>query len=104
MTEKAAYASWEASAREVDRIAKDRSLPLWEKAHRVGSAYTTVTLEGLRSKHRHKIFRHIAEVNVILQKYMPETFEDYQRMDEADLKALIGLFRAMGPGKQPHIK
>ena len=99
MTDKAAYASWEASAREVDRIAKDRSLPLWEKAHWVGAAYTTVALEGLRSKHRHKIFRHIAEVNVILQKYMPETSEDYQRMDEADLEALIGLFRAMGPGR-----
>ena len=99
MTDKAAYASWEASAREVERIAKDRSLPPWEKAHRVGTAYTTVALEGLRSKHRHKIFRHIAEVNVILQKYMPETFEDYQRMGEADLTALIGLFRAMGPGK-----
>jgi hypothetical protein len=99
MTDKTAYASWEASAHEVERIAKDRSLPLWEKAHRVGTAYTTVGLEGLRSKHRHKIFRHIAEVNLILQKYMPETFEDYQHMDEADLKALIGLFRAMGPGK-----
>ena len=99
MADKAAYASWQASAREVERIARDRSLPLWEKAHRVGAAYTTVALEGLRSKHRHKIFRHIAEVNVILQKYMPETFEEYQRMDEADLKALIGLFRAMGPGK-----
>ena len=37
-------------------------------------------------------------VNGILQKYMPETFEDYQRMDEADLKALIGLFQAMRPG------
>jgi len=99
MTDKAAYASWEVSAREVERIAKDRSLPLWEKAHRVGTAYTTVALEGLRSKHRQRIFRHIAEVNVILQKYMPETFEEYQRMDEADLKALIDLFRAMGPGK-----
>jgi len=99
MTDKAAYASWEASAREVERIAKDRSLPLWEKAQRVGAAYTTVALEGLRPKHRHKIYRHIAEVNIILQKYMPETFEDYQRMDEADLKALIGLFRAMRPGK-----
>lgn len=98
MTDKAAYASWEASAREVERIAKDRSLPLWEKAHRVGAAYTTVALEGLRSKHRRKIFRRIAEVNGILQKYMPETFEDYQRMDEADLKALINHFRAMGPG------
>jgi len=99
MIDEAAYTSWEASAREVKRITKDPSLPLWEKAHRVGEAYTTVALDGLRSKHRHKIFRHIVEVNNILQKYMPETFEDYQHMDEADLKALIGLFRAMGPGK-----
>ena len=99
MAEKSAYASWEASAREVERIARDRSLPLWEKAHRVGTAYTTLELEGLRSKHRHKIFRHIAEVNVILQKYMPESFEEYQQMEEADLKAMIALFRAMGPGK-----
>ena len=30
---------------------------------------------------------------------MPETFEDYQRMDEADVNRLIGLFRAMGPEK-----
>jgi hypothetical protein len=99
MTDKAAYTSWEASALEVERIARDRSLPLWQKAHRVGTAYTGVALDGLRSKHRHKIFRHIVEVNEILQKYMPETFDDYQHMDEADLKALIGLFRAMGPGK-----
>lgn len=99
MADKAAYASWEASAREVERIARDHSIPLWEKAHRVGTAYTTIALEGLRSKHRHKIFRNIAEVNVILQKYMPESFEDYQKMDEVDLKALIALFRAMGPDK-----
>jgi hypothetical protein len=98
MADKAAYTSWEASAREVERIAKDRNLPLWEKARRVGDAYTSVALDGLRSKHRRKIFRHIVEVNGILQKYMPETFEDYQRMDEGDLKALIGHFRAMGPG------
>lgn len=99
MADKAAYASWEASAREVERIARDRNLPLWEKAHRVGAAYTTVALDGLRSKHRHKIFRHIGEVNVILKKYMPESFEEYQHMEEADLKALIAHFRAMGPGK-----
>ena len=34
-----------------------------------------------------------------LQKYMPETFDDYRHMDEDDLKALVGLFRAMGPRK-----
>jgi hypothetical protein len=99
MTDKAAYASWEASARDVERIAKDPNLPLWEKAHQVGKAYTSIPLDGLRSKHRHKIFRYIVEVNDILQKYMPETFDDYQHMDEADLKTLIRLFRSMGPGK-----
>lgn len=99
MADKAAYASWEACAQEVERIARDRSLPLWEKAHRVGTTYTTIELSGLRSKHRHKIFRHIAAVNDILTKYMPESFEEYQQMDEADLKELIALFRAMGPGK-----
>lgn len=99
MADKAAYASWEASAKEVERIARDPALPLWKKAHQVGAAYTTVALDGLRSKHRHKIFRHIIEVNGILQKYMPESFDDYQHMNEADLKAMIGLFRAMGPGK-----
>mgnify|MGYP001825579764 FL=1 len=52
MTDKAAYARWEASVREVERIARDRSLPLWERAQRVGTAYTGVALDGLRSKHR----------------------------------------------------
>jgi hypothetical protein len=99
MADKAAYASWEASALEVERIVRDISLPLWEKARLVGAAYTSIPLDGLRSKHRHKIFRHIIEVNKILQKYMPETFDDYRHMDEADLEALVSLFRAMGPGK-----
>jgi hypothetical protein len=52
MTDKAAYARWEASVREVERIARDRSLPLWERAQRVGTAYTGVALDGLRSNHR----------------------------------------------------
>lgn len=32
MADKAAYASWEASALEVERIARDRTIPLWQKA------------------------------------------------------------------------
>jgi hypothetical protein len=99
MSDADAYAGWEACAKEVERIARDRNVPLWEKAHRVGTAYTTIDLGGLRSKHRHKILRHIAEVNVILQRHMPENWDDYQTIDEADLKALVSLFRAMGPGK-----
>lgn len=54
-------------------------------------------LEGLRSKHRHKIFNRIVQVNTILQRYDLEDFDDYQRMDEADLRDIVSLFRAMGP-------
>jgi hypothetical protein len=39
------------------------------------------------------------EFGVIRQKCMPETFEEHQRMVEDNLKALVGLFRAIGPGK-----
>jgi hypothetical protein len=34
----------------------------------------------------------VNEFGVIRHKYMPETFEEHQRMVEADLKALVGLF------------
>lgn len=97
MADEAAYASWEASALEVERIARDRTIPLWQKAQRVGAAYATVELEGLRSKHRHKIFNRIVQVNAILQRYDLEDFDDYQRMDEADLREIVSLFRSMGP-------
>lgn len=97
MADKDAYASWYASAQEVERIAKDRAIPLWQKARLVGAAYTTVALEGLRSKHRHKIFNRIVQVNAILQRYNLDSFEDYQHMDEADLREIVSLFRSMGP-------
>ncbi len=99
MADKAAYASWHASDQEVERIARDHSIPLWQKAHLVGAAYTTVALEGLRSKHRHKIFNRIVQVNAILRRYDPDSFEDYQHMDEADLREIVNLFRSMGPNK-----
>ena len=99
MADKDAYASWHASAREVERIAKNPSLPLWQKAHLVGAAYTTVALEGLRSKHRHRIFNRIVQVNAILQRYNLDDFEDYQHMDEADLREIVSLFRSMVPAQ-----
>ena len=99
MADKAAYASWQASAREVERIATDRTSPLWQKAQLVGAAYTTVPLEGLRSKHRHKIFNRIVAVNAILQRYSLDDFEDYQHMKEADLREIVSLFRSMKPTK-----
>jgi hypothetical protein len=99
MADKGAYASWHASAQEVERIAADRSIPLWQKAHLVGAAYTTVVLEGLRTKHRYKIFNRIVQVNTILQRYTLDSFDDYQHMDEADLRGIVDLFRSMRPSK-----
>ena len=99
MTDRDAYESWQASAEEVERIAKDRAIPLWQKAHLVGAAYTTVVLEGLRSKHRHKILNRIVLVNGILQRYDLDSFDDYQRMDEADLREIVSLVRAMRPSR-----
>lgn len=39
MTDKAAYTSWKTRAPEAERIAKDRTWRLWEKAHRVASVF-----------------------------------------------------------------
>lgn len=99
MAEKTAYASWRESAAEVERIATDRSIPLWRKARLVGIPYTRIELEGLQSKHRHKILNRIVAVNAILGRYTLDSFDDYQHMADADLKEIVGLFRSMRPTK-----
>jgi hypothetical protein len=99
MADKDAYASWQAAAQDVERIAADRSLPLWQKAHLVGAPYTTIALEGLQSKHRHKILNRIGQVNAILRGYTLDSFDDYQHMDDADLREIVNLFRSIRPSK-----
>ena len=70
----------------------DPAIPLWKKAHLVGCAYQDVQLDGLKSKHRRRLFSGLAELNQILARYPIETFEDYQVIAEEDLRAIVDTF------------
>lgn len=87
---------WLRRAQQVQDICADRTLALWQKAHLVGRAYQDVHLDGLQSKHRHKIFARIAITNAILARYPIETFDDYALIDSDDLHTIINTFKAFG--------
>lgn len=85
---------WNRRAQQVRDICADPSLAMWQKAYRVGGAYQDVQLDGLQSKHRHRIFTAISDVNAILARYPIETFDDYEGIETKDLKAIIDTFKA----------
>ena len=71
----------------------DPTIPLWKKAHLVGCIYQDVQLDGLKSKHRRRMFAELAKLNQILARYPIETFDDYQLIAEEDLRAIVGTFQ-----------
>ena len=71
----------------------DPAIPLWKKAHLVGRAYQDVQLDGLKSKHRRRMFAELANLNEILAQYPIETFDDYQLIAEEDLRVIVATFR-----------
>ena len=71
----------------------DPTIPLWQKAHRVGCAYQDVQLDGLKSKHRRRLLAELAKLNQILAQYPIETFDDYQLIEEKHLRAIIATFQ-----------
>ena len=77
------------------QLAVDESLPLWQRVYRVPGAYNGIELSGLRSRHRNKMMGVLQEINLILQRYELETFEDYQEMAEQDLCDIIKLAQGM---------
>jgi hypothetical protein len=87
---------WQRRAQQVRDICADRTLALWQKAHLVGAACKDVQLDGLQSKHRHKIFAGLAKINIILARYPIETFDDYALIDSEDLHTIINTFKAYG--------
>jgi hypothetical protein len=87
-------ADWEQRAQRVREICADPTLALWQKAHRVGGAYNDVQLDGLQSKHRHRIFTTLSNINVILAKYPIETFDDYEFIKPEDLRVIIDGFKS----------
>jgi hypothetical protein len=86
-------ADWQRRAEEVRAVCDDPTVPLWKKAHLVGCAYQDVQLDGLKSKHRRRLFSGLAEINQILARYPIETFEDYQVIAEEDLRTIIATFQ-----------
>ena len=83
---------WAERAAQVRALINDPTIPLWQKAHRVGSAYQDVQLDGLKSKHRRRMFADLARLNQILARYPIETFDDYRHIAEEDLRTIIETF------------
>ena len=99
MADRAAYQQWLESAEKVKSIAASDSLKLWEKAHRVNEAYAGLALEGLRSKHRHKVLAGFGKVNAVFAGYTLNSFDDYEKITESDLKEIIRIVSSLAPPK-----
>jgi hypothetical protein len=99
VADKKAYQQWRESAEQVEKIIAERGLPLWQKAHRVGGAYTGLALDGLRSKHRHKILAGFGKVNGVLARYALNSYDDYERIEEKDLRDILRIVRSLAPPK-----
>lgn len=99
MANKKVYQQWQAAADKSEDIAKDKTIPLWKKAHLISVPFTEIALEQLQSKHRRKIFSGFAKVNAILAPYEPqiETFDDYQIIEEKDLREIVRIVRSLSP-------
>lgn len=95
MADKNVYRQWRAMTIKAQQLAVDGSLPLWQRAYRVPGAYNGIELSGLLPRHRNKIMGVLQEINPILQRYELETFEDYQKMAEQDLRRIIKLAQGM---------
>jgi hypothetical protein len=100
VADKEAYQQWQESAEKVGAIIADRTLPLWQKVQRVGDAYSGLALDGLRSKHRHKILAGFGKVNDVLARYTLNSFDDYERIDDEDLRDILRIVRSLVPPKQ----
>jgi len=56
-------ADWQQRAEQVRALCDNPTIPLWQKAHRVGCIYQDVQLDGLKSKHRRRMFAELAKLN-----------------------------------------
>ena len=97
MADKAAYQQWLESAEKVQSIAADHSLELWQKVHKVNEAYAGLALEGLRSKHRHKLLAAFGKVNTVFARYTLNSFDEYEKISESDQKEIIQIVSSLAP-------
>lgn len=99
MADKEAYQCWRESAKKVETIIADDSLALWQKVRQINSAYVGLALEGLRSKHRHKVLSGFGKVNAVFARYTLDSFDDYEKIDEQDLREIVRIVRSLAPPK-----
>jgi hypothetical protein len=99
VADKKAYQQWHESAEQVEAIIADRTLVLWQKVHRVGGAYAGLALDGLKSKHRHKVLAGFGKVNSILACYTLNSFDDYEQIKDEDLREMLRIVRSLAPPK-----
>jgi hypothetical protein len=97
MADKKVYQDWNNRADKVTAIVTDKSLLPWQKAHLVGGAYAGLALEGLKSKHRHKVLSGFSKINGILSRYTLNSFDDYQNIKEEDLREIIKIVKSLAP-------
>lgn len=99
MADKVVYQQWQESAAAAKLIAASDSLALWQKAHKVNEAYAGLALDGLRSKHRHKLLAGFGKVNAVFAGYTLNSFDDYEKIKESDLREIIRIVCSLAPSK-----
>lgn len=97
MADKKAYQEWKRQAEQVRKIACDKSLALWQRAHMAATPLTAIELNGLQSKHRQKFMTTLSQINRILANYQLDTFEDYQKISSDELHEIIRLLKSLTP-------
>jgi hypothetical protein len=100
MADPAVYRDWQARTAAAKKILSDQQLALWEKVHLAGGAYAGLTLSGLQSKHRHQFLNRIVKLNHILARYQLESFDDYQRIEPADLQQMMAIILTLACPKK----
>ncbi len=99
MADKAAYRQWQESAAAAKAIAASNSLALWQKVHKVNEAYAGLALDGLQPKHRHKLLAGFGKVNAVFAGYTINSFDDYEKIKESDLREIIKIVCSLAPPK-----
>ncbi len=75
----------------LNKIDKTLALPLMgkEKLIRCGQCLSGLNLTALSSKMRQALESHMSKSNYILQDYEIETWDDYDKISDADMAKLI---------------
>ena len=95
MASRSTYRDWKARTQKASTILADKQLPTWKKAHMVGGAYNGLELDQLLPKHKRRIYASLSDMNQILRKYEIKTWDDYEQIEEVDLRQIIQIAKGL---------